>query len=254
MHNARWLVAAFLILLPAGAYAAANYLKPGFALPTDRKAQVLVVYPDLFVGSLNAKNEHLFNEEWTAAAQRNVRAALTDGPVSKAVDLRFMSEDEAAASTILGEAREAFKWRSSDIIMQAPPGTFPLPDGQTRYKKNKNAGYAFEADLAARIRREHGEADLALFIFMHDAYATAGQKLSSILGAAAAGMVAPPGTQPMRSQPSHHGNAMLIDLRDGAVIWFHGDGRFGGDPRDQAGAVERMRQTMDHFPGTAGKR
>jgi hypothetical protein len=240
-------------LLPAGVYAAGNYLKPGFAFPTDRRARVLVLYPDLFVGALNADNEQVPNAEWTAAAQRNVRAALTNGSVGQVVDLRFMGEGEAAASGVLEDAREAFKWRGSDLVMQAPQGTFPLPEGQTKYRKDKNARYAFAADLAARIRREHGDADFALFLSMHDAYATAGQKLSSILGATATGMVAPRGTMVMRDQPPHHGNAMLVDLRDGAVIWFHGDGRLGGDPRDANGIVKRMQQAMDRFPGTAGK-
>lgn len=86
---------------------------------------------------------------------------------------------------------------------------------------------------------------------MHDAYATSGQKLGSVLGATVAGMVSPPGSPAaMRALPPHYGNSMLVDLKDGSVVWFHGDGAFGGDPRTLAGAQKRMGQAMEHFPGT----
>jgi hypothetical protein len=245
----RFALALVLLAAPAVAIAAAKYQRPGFQLPADRKAEVLVAYPEHFIGSLDSRGEAVANPEWTAAAWANMREALLSGPVGKAVTLRFMPE-EGAASPVMVEAREAFKWRTTEVILGGPQGS----KWGDKVKRGQYA-YTIGTDIAARLRQEFGPADYALFFTMHDAYATPGKKIGDMLGAMAVGVVGGSGAAATaRDLPPHFGNAMLVDLSDGSVVWFHGDGAFGGDPRDKAGAIKRIGQATTGFPGTSRTR
>jgi hypothetical protein len=241
-----WPLALLLLLLPAIAFASANYLKPGFSLPADRRASPLVLYPDLFVGSLDSRGEQIANPDWTESAHANLRDTLSSGAIGRAVELRFMTRAEAEASPAVEQIWSAFRALTNDIILRVPQGT---PIGQAARRGRYD--YSIGPELAARIRAAHGEADFLLLILMHDGYATSGQVISSVASA----MLSPPWSPGrIRRLPPHYGNAMLVDLRDGAVVWFHGDGAFGGDLRNREGAARRLEQAMSNFPIATSRR
>jgi hypothetical protein len=241
------LSALLLAVSPSGAFAAADDLrKPGVSLATDRRASVLVLYPELFVGRLDSDEQQMADPVWTESAHANLASALAAGPVGHAVDLRFMTQAAAESSPAVARGRAAFLTISSDIIFSVPQGT-----AGTATARRGHYDYTMGSEVVAQLKALHGEADYALFIQMHDGYATRGHFLTSTTRA----MLAPVGTpDSVRHLPPHHGNAMLIDLRDGAVVWFHGDGAFGGDLRNQEGAARRLSQAMSNFPIAPSRR
>jgi hypothetical protein len=49
----------------------------------------------------------------------------------------------------------------------------------------------------------------------------------------------------------HWGHAGLIDLRTGELVWLNADRQMGGDVRTEDGAVKRVQQLLEGFPGRA---
>ena len=83
-------------------------------------------------------------------------------------------------------------------------------------------------------------ADYALFINTHDAYGSTGRKVLQIVGMLGGVAV---------TSGEHIGYAGLIDLKTGELVWLNADRQMGGDVRTQDGAVKRVRQLLEGFPG-----
>lgn len=225
----------------------AQFLKRGFALPPDGKSSVMVVCPDLFVGTIDSRQEQVLNPDWTRGAYANLVAALRAGPIGSAVDLRVPACDAAQKTPLLEQVYREINLRNSDVLFKVPPGTFPLPDNDLRRLKGLKGqySYALNRDLLAQLRSTFGEADFGLFLTMHDAYTTAGAKAGKIAGA----LIGVPNTM-----PPHFANSMLVDLRNGDIVWTHMDGAVGGDVRTPDGARKRILQAARNFPVIGGKR
>ena len=48
----------------------------------------------------------------------------------------------------------------------------------------------------------------------------------------------------------HAGYAGLVDLRTGDLLWLNADAAMGGDVRDADGAIKRIGQLLEDFPGS----
>ncbi|MES2443613.1 MAG: hypothetical protein V4574_12350 [Pseudomonadota bacterium] len=243
--RAGWIVAA-ATLAGVAAPAQAQYLKPGFALPEGRKARVMLVCPDLTIGSMNARHEEAVNPDWTRTGYANLRAALAQGPVGKAVELGFADCDPAeAAPDWLAETRTMVNLQMSDLMFRVPPGTFPLPNNDLRTLRGKKIKtdqfrYGIGPARAARLRAELGAADYAFFLLSHDSYSTPGEMTGRI-----AGLFIGIANHP----PPHYANSALVDLADGTIVWTHMDGGVEGDMRKPEGAALRAAQVTKRFPG-----
>lgn len=238
---ALWLA---LFGLSNAAEAAAHYAKPGFEFPRDRKATVLVAYPDVRLNRQGKDGQEIPSPEWISLAQRNLRTSLENSRLPAIVDLRFMTAEQAAASPLYPDLLAAYHRRTGEMIFKVPQGSQDV----TKAKKCR-CTYDF-AELKDRVTAEFGPADFVLFVNQFDTYATTGQILGEIAGATAVGMVTPKGmVAPMRPTRVHAGNAILFDLKTGEVVWMHGDGAFGGDLRDPEPATVRMGQALSGFPG-----
>lgn len=242
------------MLVPVAAWAqGANYVRKGFAFPKEHRAKILVAYPDWFIGKLTSKGESAVIPEWLALTVANTNRALSNGPVGKVADLEFMTAIEAHELGDLKDVWASFRPRTGELVSKVAQGTEPgAADSKKPYPKGKKGYYEYNIGLDSieKIKALHPASDYLLLIGMHDAYATFGQKVGSIAAGTAEGFFQPLGSAPGRAAPPHFGNSMLIDLKDGAVVWYHGDGAFGGDPRTPDGAVKRMGQAMERFPGT----
>lgn len=229
------------LLLAIAPPAFAQYLKQGFALPAERRASVMLVCPDLFVGSINSRQEQVLNPEWTRTAYANLAAALAAGPIGSAVDLRLPPCDAAEKTALLEKLRVEVNTRNSDVMFRVPPGTFPLAGNDLKALKGLKGRYAYkiDRDLLAQVRSTYGEADYALFLTMHDAYTTSGAKAGKIAGL----FVGIP-----NAMPPHYANSMLVDLKSGEIVWTHMDGAAGGDVRTPEGARKRIGQATKNFP------
>jgi hypothetical protein len=60
--------------------AGAKYTAQGFAIETEQKPQVVVVRPNLFMGTLDSANRQIEDPEWLAQAHINLQAALIGTP------------------------------------------------------------------------------------------------------------------------------------------------------------------------------
>lgn len=227
--------------LSSAADAAANYTKPGFAFPSDRKAIVLVAYPDVQMNRQGKGGEEIPSPEWTNQAQRNLQASMLSSKLPAIVELKFMTAEQAAASPAYSDLLAAYRQRTSEMIFKVPQGS---PD-VTKAKKCR-CTYDF-AEVKDRVAAAFGPADFVLFINQIDTYASSGQILGEIAGAMAGEMVAPGGA--MRRTRYHAGNAILFDAKSGEVVWMHGDGAFGGDLRKPESAAVRVEQALSGFPG-----
>lgn len=239
-------VMTFLIItfsLSAAAEAAADYAKLGFEFPRDRRATVLVGYPDIIMNRQGEDGQEIPSPEWTSLAQRNLQTSLENSGLPAIVDLRFMAADQAAASPLYRELLTAYHRRTGEMIFKVPQGSSDI----TKAKKCR-CTYDF-AEIKDRIVAAFGPAEYVLLINQYDTYATTGQILGEIAGAGAVRMVTPQSTaSPMRRTRIHAGNAILFDLNTGEVVWMHGDGAFGGDLRKPETATIRVRQVLTGFP------
>lgn len=226
------------------ANAASDYLQPGFSLPRDARSSILVVYPAIIINKQAEKGAELPDVEWIAAAHTNFEATLKEASTLKPFNLRFMSFAEMTQrKSVYEETMAAFGKRTGEIIFKVPQGSGDV----TKAKKCK-CTYDL-SEVKDKVQAEFGPADYALIVYQYDTYASTGQILGELAGAVVQGLSTPQGSaMPMRRARMHAGNALLFDLHTGAIVWFHGDGAFGGDLREKTGAKVRLEQAMTGFP------
>jgi hypothetical protein len=238
------------VLVPGPSYAGAKYLLKDFAFETEAKPQVLVVRPDIFVGSHDSEGREVVVPDWLEASHTNLQAALLRHPSANDVEYRFADWNGPDSKPLSAGLWEELGALNSDLLVKTPQGTFPIPPGEDWQQviKSVERGY-HEYTLAQRWRDEvtaaEGEADFALFVHMRDAYSTSGAMLARLLGGMA--NVINDGVNTAQGPP-HYGFAILVDMRDGRVIWYYNDGAFGGDLRKDKPADKRVRQLLKRFP------
>lgn len=202
-------------------------MKPG-------TVRIVLMRPTIRVGAKSAGGTFDPNADWTANARDFIGKALraNQGKLGNVVvdyDEGISGEGELATqySNLFGTVAD------SVIEYQFFPGN-RLP--------TKKRGDAFEWGVGnglAGLKSLEG-ADYALFINTYDAYGSAGRKMLQIFGAMA-GVSVTPGV--------HWGHAGLVDLKSGELVWLNADRQMGGDVRTEEGAVKRVEQLLEGFPG-----
>jgi hypothetical protein len=231
--------------------AQAQYAKPGFKLPEDRRPSLLLVCPDLYIGQIDTHHMEGIHPPWTRAGHANLIAALQTGAVGQVYDVRAAQCDPTAEpGPLLAEARRIVSARDSDALFRVPEGTFPLPDNDLRRIKGLKGkkgqfSYGIGRDLAQRIKAAWGEADFALFIISHDSYSTPGE-MAARIGGLFLGVPNHP--------PPHYMNSTLVDLSDGSIVWLKMDGGTSTDIRTPQGAAARVVEQFARMPGVAKAR
>jgi hypothetical protein len=245
------LVAALAASLPVDPLAAgAKYTAQGFALTEEAQPEVVVVRPDMFIGSLDSSNRQIPDPEWLAQAHANLQDALKQHPAAKTVQWRFADWSDPASQTLSEGFWRAFLDLNLDIVFKVPQGSFPMPMDANLGRAIKKLpqgyhDYSLRPDALEEVRRVDQGARYALLIKMHDAYTTDGAKLTRLLDGM--GNVIRDGTN-IQAPPPHFGFSMLIDITDGKVVWFYNDGAFGGDLRKPATAGKRVGQMLTGWP------
>ncbi|MCZ8368990.1 MAG: hypothetical protein O9293_03315 [Porphyrobacter sp.] len=230
--------------------AGAKYTAQGFAFETEQKPQVMVVRPNMFMGTLDSANRQIEDPEWLAQAHVNMQEALKRHPASTTVEWRFADWSAAASQPLSEGFWKTFLNLNLDIAFRVPQGSFPIPlDANLgRATKNLPKGH-FEYRLPPSELEEVRVASLgaryALLIKMHDAYTTDGAKLGRLLGGMANVMADGVNTMP---PPPHFGFSILVDTEDGKVFWYYNDGVFGGDLRKPVSADKRVGQMLTGWP------
>jgi hypothetical protein len=206
-----------------------RHLAPGFhARPAGSK--LLIVPADMELFSISAGGVQEPKADWTAAAQRNFKAALAQRRAKlgkDVVDLRESDLDEFAEIIALQRAvAEAVYMHHAGRGMGMK---LPTKDGLLNWSLG---------DVVRPLKARTG-ADYALFTWLRDSYAS-NERKATMFALALIGAISTGGEQ--------MGYASLVDLNTGRVVWFNGVRRMSGDLREEKTAMETVDTLLAGFP------
>lgn len=214
-------------------------VRQGFVLPPQSGKTILVLRPSVKVAEQSTGGLPEPRAEWTDQARAHIDAALVElqrqlgntviaAPEAYGEDARLVAEHLA----LFGAVSEAV------IEYQFFVGN-RLPT-----KKRDNKAGKFDWSLGSDVAKLPGadQADYALFLYTDDQYGSTGRKMLQIVG-----LVAGVGV----TSGVHIGYAGLVDLKTGDLLWLNADFQMGGDVREPDGAMKRVRQMLEDFPGSA---
>jgi hypothetical protein len=238
----RWFVfaaaAAMSCALPASAQER-TATRQGFSLPAASGKTILVFRPTVSVGAQSTGGMFEPNGDWTDRARRNIEAALTQRQAVLGNKVVAAPESFGDDARRVEEYARLFAAVSEAVIQYQFFAGNRLPT-----KKRDNKAGVFDWSLGAGVQDLPGArgADYALFIYNKDAYGSTGRKLLQIAAALGPGIAVKSG--------EHAGYAGLVDLRTGDLLWLNADGAMGGDVREADGALKRVGQLLEEFPGS----
>jgi len=228
-----WVLCAITLLCCAvgETRAQSKNLAAGFqALPKSARVVVMPTDIELFLISAGGIAEP--RADWTEAANRHFRAALTKKKQSLGVAVVDLSEREAEQFDELSSLHAAIA--SSISLHHFGPSVLNLP--------TKNGKLDWSLGESVRAIKEKTGADYALFSFIRDSYAS-GERIAATIFLALFGIaMAPGGLQ--------QGYASLVDLDTGQVMWFNRLFRTTGDLREAEKAADTLNVLLENFPAS----
>jgi hypothetical protein len=228
-----FLAAALAFAMPAIAQEKTGS-KPGFTLQPGT-ARIVLMRPSIRVGSQSTGGMFEPRAGWTSDARGHIESALKDFQARLGNEVVAYDEGVGGDAALVAQYGNLFGAVASSVIEYQFFKGNRLP---TKKKNKKEFDWGVGPGIA-NLAALQG-ADYALFINTHDAYGSTGRKALQIVGLLAGVPV---------TSGEHHGFAGLIDLRTGELVWLNADRRMGGDVRTADGAVKRVRQLLEGFPG-----
>ncbi len=215
-------------------------VKAGFELSAQSGKIILVVRPSVRVGAQSTGGLFEPNGDWTDEARKNIEAALASR--QQQLGNRVIAAPEAYGDDAqrVEEYAALFAAVSQSVINYQFFAGNRLPT-----KKRDNKAGIFDWSLGSGIAALPGakDADYALFIYNKDAYGSTGRKMLQVFALLGPGISIKSG--------EHAGYAGLVDLKTGDLLWLNADAEMGGDVRTAEGAVKRVSQLLEEFPGSS---
>lgn len=207
--------------------------KEGFTLKPGT-ARIVLMRPNIRVGSQSTGGMNEPNADWTRQAREYLALALRGAQAKLGNSVVDYDEGPSGEAPLMTQYSQLFNSVADSVIQyQFFPGN-RLPT-----KKRKGSfDWSIGSDLG-RLQSLEG-ADYALFISTDDSYGSTDRKVLQIF-AAMGGIGITSGM--------HAGYAGLVDLRTGELVWLNADRQMGGDVRTPDGAVKRVQQLLEGFPG-----
>lgn len=226
------LLAGAVAVLVSGCGATTTLKKPNLVPPPAATA-VLLMKPDVQLSELTAAGLEEPNAQWTAQGLANVRRALQDR--LRRSEVSIVPYQEPSGDPEREHAHVQL------LKLHAAVGSTLI-----RHYFNQGTGLPTKVDTfdytlgsgAARLRDEFAT-DYALFVYLHDSYASGG-RVALMIAMAAFGAVVPGGTQ--------RGFASLVDLRSGDIAWFNVVVSGLGDLRTPDPAESAVEQLLTELP------
>jgi hypothetical protein len=232
-----WILAcSFLLLGTSSAYAQEKTgSKPGFVLKPGT-ARIVLMRPTVRVGSQSAGGVITPNAEWTTNARDYIAKALKAQQDKLGNTVIEYEEGLSTDGPMVTQYSNLFGTLADSVIeYQFFPGNrLPTKKRKGTFEWGVGSGLANLESLKG--------ADYALFINTYDGYGSAGRKMLQLF-AAMGGISVTSGV--------HWGHAGLVDLKTGELVWLNADRQMGGDLRTEDGAVKRVEQLLEGFPGRA---
>lgn len=215
--------------------------KPGFALKPG-SARILLMRPSISVGEQSTGGMFEANADWTAQARDHLGAVLAETQAALGNEVVPYDEGLGGDRGLAVQYTQLFGSLASSVqeYQFFPGNRLPTKKRKGNFDWSLGSGVARIAELQ--------NADYALFIVTHDAYGSTGRKMLQAMGMLGAMFGAPVGV----SSGEHKGYAGLIDIKTGELVWLNADHAMGGDVRTREGAVKRVGQLLEGFPGRTG--
>jgi hypothetical protein len=204
-------------------------LAPGFTVvPAQSKVILMPVDVELF--SMSAGGVLEPKADWTANAQKNMKAELQKRKSDVGLSMKELSELEADDVEEISSLHAAVA--RSIAVHHFGILKLPTKDGKLDWSMGEGV----------KALRDKTNADYGLFVFVRDSYATAERK-AMMIGLAILGVGIQLGAQV--------GYASLVDLKTGQIVWFNRLASATGDLREAESAAKSIESLMSGFPKVA---
>lgn len=207
--------------------------KPGFTL-SPGSARIVLMRPNVRVGSQSAGGVPTPNADWTAQARINLSAALKERQGALGNTVVDYDDGGAGEGPIVNQYSSLFGSVADSVI------EYQFFKGNRLPTKKRKGQFAWGLGPGLARLKSLGAADYALFIDTTDDFGSTGRKMLQVVG-----MFAGVGI----TSGIHLGHAGLIDLKSGELVWLNADRQMGGDVRTPDGARKRIRELLEKFPG-----
>jgi len=207
-------------------------------MPTNGQARILLLRPSIKVGAQSTGGMFEPNADWTRQARDNIAAALRQAQGGLGNRIIVQEEPVGDAAQVSADYMGLFGALSDSVIQYQFFRGNRLP---TKLRDNRNGNFDWTLGPGVASIPGAADADYALFIYTEDHYGSTGRKILQVLAALGPGIAVRSGV--------HMGSAGLIDLRTGNLVWLNADLQMGGDVRTPDGAVRRVQQLLEDFPG-----
>ena len=217
--------------------------------PPQGDYKLLVMRPDVSVGSVTTGGMVEPRADWTETARTKLLAALKAQQAARGGNMLIMEKRDALPGIepeTIAELERLHYAVGSSIALHKYSGAY-LPT-----KRGRGLDWTLGEDAVA-LGRKTGH-DYALFLYAEDSFASTGRVALQVLGIAGCfvGFCAP--TMGGGGQFAY---ASLVDLRTGEVVWFNvvqtngqNAGIKMGDIRTDAGAAQLVERLLDRMkPG-----
>lgn len=229
----RFAVLAASLLLSAGGADATIRANGGFRFAAGKPVKIIVLYPDVEVGSIGIGGVEEANADWTATARAALASQIEAQQRAAGNEVIFLARQEGEQARVVADYEALFRIVAQEAATHQMMHGNALPTKRDRFEWTLGPG---AAQLGAI-----GGGDYALFVKTRDSFGTGGRKAFRLLtGGLARALVQGSGV--------HRSYAALIDLRSGDIVWLNADPAAGGDPRTVAGATKRVAQLFNGFP------
>ncbi len=229
----RFLVAAMMLAFAAPSVVLAkSRADTSFTFPEGKPVTIVVMRPDVQVGSLGTSGIESPNADWTEQARKNLAEALIKDQGQFDRKVVMLGDQDGENAQLVADYQALFRAVSGAIFEHKFFGA-RLPT-----KKGK-----FDWTLGPGVRKlgELGGGNYGLLLYTHDSFGTGGRKAMQVIALIALGSFVPAGV--------HQSYASLVDLDTGQVVWYNVSLASAGDPRETDGALKRIQQLLSTMPG-----
>ena len=238
-HSSIALAAAALLV--SGCVSTRQYADTQFAPPSG-EFKLLVMRPDVSVGSVTIGGLTEARADWTEAARSNLLAALGAQQAERGGNVRVLDRRDSLVgvpAATIAELERLHGAVGNSIALHKYLGE-NLPT-----KRGKGLDWTLGAQAVALGQRTG--MDYALFLHAQDSFASTGRVAMQVLGIAGCFVGF---CNPNMGGGSQFAYASLVNLRTGEVVWFNVLQSRIGDIRTPAGAAEMVERLLGRMkPG-----
>lgn len=214
----------------------------GNTLSADKPVNILLMRPDVQVGTLTTGGVVEPNADWTATAKANILERLRKNQEARQSTIAAFDPGQNDSLASLENDYEALHRAVAAAILAHKYYGAKLPTKVDRFDWTLGPG-------AAALGQPTGST-YGLFIHVRDNFASGGRKAMQ-----AAGMLGClVGFCVIASGGQHVYYASLVDLASGDIVWFNVLRGSKGDVREEAGAqgmVDALMASMPNRPGAS---